>query len=137
MSFSCRYESYEEGQRNQRPGLPLHFSDAIRGGHCQSTLRRARRVREGLLRHHIGCHPSRSQRGQILRPQPAPVVAQDPQRIGFDAFRRLRGPSVAREAASQEAGKGRTVQGTFSFGSTPKLLTKLIPLAVFRCHPAA
>jgi hypothetical protein len=50
-------------------------------GHLVPEVRGARRVREVVLRHQPRGHPLGRGLGENLRPQPAPPVAQNPQKF--------------------------------------------------------
>jgi len=65
----------------------------------------ARRVREGVLRHLAGRHPLRGQLGEDLRAQPPPAVAADPEELGSDAIRRVRGAALLAAAQAVEDGQ--------------------------------
>lgn len=106
-----RHESSQEGLRSRRAGLPLHLPFSVRVGHPLSKVRRARRIREGVLRHLRGGYTDRCELGQDLCSEPAPAEPEDSTELRSETVCGVRRAAELGEASTEEDQEQRELQG--------------------------
>lgn len=110
-STLCRHEQAEERFGGRRPGLPLHIPFAVRVRHTLQKIRRARRIREGVLRHLGRGDTVGRQFRQDMRTQFASAELEDTAELRPQALRRVRRAAEPREAPPEEDKEQRELQG--------------------------